>query len=67
MLPSEADISAAIYGAIQAYGWGYLAIITQNENILTLVSTSFSVVIFVTKELRTYELLSDELVILRQL
>ena len=39
MLPSEADISAAIYGAIQAYGWGYIAIITQNENILTLVSS----------------------------
>ena len=38
MLPSEADISAAIYGTIRAYGWGYLAIITQNENILTLVS-----------------------------
>jgi gamma-aminobutyric acid type B receptor len=38
MLPSEADISAAIYGAIQAYGWGYLAIITQNENILTLTT-----------------------------
>ena len=42
MLPSEADISAAIYGAIEAYGWGYIAIITQNENILTLVSLALS-------------------------
>jgi gamma-aminobutyric acid type B receptor len=36
MLPSESDIATAIFGAIREYGWGYIAIITQNENILTL-------------------------------
>ena len=38
MLPSEADIAIAVVGGIQFYGWRYIAIITQNENILTLVS-----------------------------
>lgn len=38
MLPSEADIAVAVFGAIKYYGWKHIAIITQNENILTLVS-----------------------------
>lgn len=38
MLPSEADIAVAVFGAIKHYGWKHIAIITQNENILTLVS-----------------------------
>ena len=39
MLPSEIDIAAAVFGTIQYYGWGHIAIITQNEQLFTLVYT----------------------------
>ena len=39
LLPTEADIAPAYFGVIRQYEWRHVALIVQNENRFTVVST----------------------------
>ena len=48
-LATEANIVPAFYAIIKEFGWKYVAIIQQNENLFTKVSSTHLVYIVVPK------------------